>query len=797
MKTKKLTSLLLTGTMLASMLPATVGASEVSDTQQADIQSYSKAILEVDGLQFKDLNSNGTLDVYEDWREDTDDRIADLLSQMTLDEKIGLLFHCMTAGQFSPTYPMDDQFIYEQDCPFTGDILDGRYTEGYSIWYYVNEYNITHFLDDATGTPKELAEYHNKAQQVAEESRLGIPITFSSNREYNAWGSYTDMPHAAFGTANDEELSAQLWEQYSKEMKAVGYHLTLNPYGVELGSWYGEDPNYLADLTALEIETMQSTGLAVCTKHFVGRGNPGLSFGAARSEAQLYENWMVPWQAAIDAGTEWIMTNTGTGLSNTVNVDYDKETMDYLRNTLGYDGVVVTDWGPVGRGTVEGITADGVDLSTLTTGELYTYMLENGVDQFGSVSVIPGLEVGEPRDISNWPDTLKQEVEDGNCSMDLIDRSATRILRTKFEQGLFENPYVDVDAALELTASESYIAEEWEITNNEELDAARNPEVTSLDQQLQAESAVLLKNDSSLLPLNADAKVYVTGDNELIVPQDSAAIAEYAAEVVDNPEDADVIFVRTGSLGDESGSEFGTDSADSSAESVSSMLQTVYDLHAAGKKVVIAADTITPNAEVVANSDAILYLTYDTTPDHGSTMENILTVTEPCVLADMLYGTREPGGMLVKEIARSEEQEAEQWDDLANDTGATDKERLYLMELVRMDPTTELPVNLGDPLFCYQFGMSYGAEANLVYDTLVVPDTIKAGETFTVSCVIRNDGAAGSTTAELAVDGIPQDTVFMAVNEGSFRIVSLTGCIEEAGTHTLTLGSLSAEVTVA
>ena len=240
---KKIASSFLTCTMALSAFAvpsyaedSTTAAQTGSEVVQADIEARGKEIIEVDGLQFKDLNSNGTLDIYEDWRQDTEDRITDLLSQMTLEEKVGLLFHCMTAGQFSPTYPMDDQFLYEQNCPFEADILDGRYTEGYSVWYYVNEYNITHFLDDATGTPQELSEYHNKAQQIAEESRLGIPITFSANREYNAWGSYIDMPHTAFGTTNDLELSKQLWEIYSQEMKAIGYHLTLNPYGVELGS---------------------------------------------------------------------------------------------------------------------------------------------------------------------------------------------------------------------------------------------------------------------------------------------------------------------------------------------------------------------------------------------------------------------------------------------------------------------------------------------------------------------------------------------------------------------------------
>ena len=781
---KQISSAFLAGTMILSSIAMPANAQEASAVQ-AEIEARGKSIIEVDGLQFKDLNSNGSLDVYEDWRCDTEDRITDLLSQMTLEEKTGLLFHCMTAGQFSPTYPMDDQFLYEQNCPFEGEVLNGRYPDGYSIWYYVNEYNITHFLDDATGTPQELSEYHNKAQQIAEESRLGIPITFSANREYNAWGSYIDMPHTAFGTTNDIELAKELWNIYSQEMKAIGYHLTLNPYGVELGGWYGEDPSYLAELTAAEVECMQSSGLSTCVKHFVGRGNPGMSFGAARSVAQLYENWMVPWQAAVDAGCDWIMTNTGTGLSNTVNVDYDAESMDYLRNVLGFDGVIVTDWGPVRSGTMTGVTADGIDLETLSLGELYTMMLENGVDQFGAVSVQPGEDTSAPRDISNWPDAIVNAVNNGTCSMDLVDRSARRVLRTKFEQGLFENPYVDVDAALALICSESYAETPWEITNNQELDAARNPEVVELDHRLQAEATVLVKNDNNLLPLAEGTTVYVTGNTDLTIPQDQEAIAAYGT-ITDTAAEADVVVIRCSSLDE-------TDRNGEVIEATAKIKETVETSKANGQKIVFAADTLKPNAWMIENCDAVLYMTYNCPPDHGSSLNTILRVTEPWIFSDMLFGHREPTGMMVTEIARDEIQQAQQWNDLANDTGATVKERLLLMGMVRENPAAQLPNNWGDPLLCYGYGMRYNEAADWVYDTLVVPETVQAGETFTAACLLWNKGSDGHTQAQRTVDGAEAGSVFMAVGSGEYRVVEIE-CTLEAGEHTLTLGDLSAQV---
>ena len=91
--------------------------------------------------------------------------------------------------------------------------------------------------------------------------------------------------------------------------------------------------------------------------------------------------------------------------------------------------------------------------------------------------------------------------------------------------------------------------------------------------------------------------------------------------------------------------------------------------------------------------------------------------------------------------------------------------------------------------------MRYGEEANLIYDTLVVPETVKAGESFTASCVLRNDGADGYTYAELCVDEAPVNSVFMAVNGGEFRVVEMECTLNDPGTYTLTLGTLSATVT--
>ena len=88
------------------------------DLQQPAVETRVKDIIEVDGYQFRDLNDNGELDVYEDWREDTEDRITDLLSQMTLEEKVGLLFHIDAFGLPASPYPVTDEYLYSTENPF-------------------------------------------------------------------------------------------------------------------------------------------------------------------------------------------------------------------------------------------------------------------------------------------------------------------------------------------------------------------------------------------------------------------------------------------------------------------------------------------------------------------------------------------------------------------------------------------------------------------------------------------------------------------------------------------------------
>lgn len=299
-------------------------------------------ILEVDGLKFKDLNGNGQLDVYEDWRQDVDARVKDLYDQMTLEERAGLFYHVNTCGNPMGVDFADSRYMFgtESVVPDESSSFTSR-----SMWYYINVLNITSHLDNTNGTPAQQIVYHNAMQALAEDSRLGIPVVISNDREYNAWGGMIDVAHDAFGAANDLELSKKLWTAYSLESRAVGIHVVLHPYGQELGSWNGEDPEYAGTMTKEETLALQvEGGVEACMKHFIARGGDS-SFADARSDAQTVDNWMKAWEIALSANPKWVMTNGyNTGLTNTVHVDYDKETMDYLRKTLGFEGIIVSDW---------------------------------------------------------------------------------------------------------------------------------------------------------------------------------------------------------------------------------------------------------------------------------------------------------------------------------------------------------------------------------------------------------------------------------------------------------------------
>ena len=758
------------------------------------------AILEVDGLQFKDLNGNGKLDVYEDWRQDIDARVKDLYDQMTLEERAGLFYHVNTCGDPTGVDFADSRYMFAP-----GEIVNESAAEGSggnaafpakSMWYYINVLNITTHLDNTNGTPAQQIVYHNAMQALGEDSRLGVPVVISNDRQYNAWGGMIDTAHDAFGAANDLELSKKLWTAYSLESRAVGIHLVLHPYSQELGSWNGEDPQYAGNMTKEEVAAIQvEGGTEACMKHFIARGGDS-SFENARSDAQTVDNWMTAWKIALESNPKWVMTNGyGTGLSNTVHVDYDQETMDYLRKTLGYQGIIVSDWGDQGDSNSQGVTVDGVDLLSLSIPERYAFTINLGLDQIGN----PAADyTGDGHMGTADRGAVEVAIKDGLISEERCWETCYRVLKDKFELGLFENPYSDADKALAIAASAEYIASPWEITDIDTLMAARNPEVVALERQLQAESAILVKNDDSLLPLQKNVKVYIGSTAAAITLEGYKKVLPEYAQLVESIEEADVVVADCTQIND-------------AAELM------IDDAKDAGKKLVIIANCVDPTTYLMENADALLALTFSRPADHGTGAGGFITTTEPIMLAKLLFGEAEPSGMVVKEIARDSVMDDSQWKDMAGDQGANPWVRMMLLATMKESDTHTVPNNWGDPLLQYQYGMKYGEEPAFEYDTLVLPRAIhevvtesngstmtsqesvvetKAGEPFSAYLLLWNKGADGVTTVQAKCDDAVIAEKIMAVNGGSWRVIEMTLTISEPGEHTITIGDLSKTISI-
>lgn len=775
-------------------------------TGQVRLEARTKEIIEVDGLKFKDLNGNGQLDVYEDWRQDIDARVNDLLSQMTIDEEIGLLWHASTGGTFTSMYPYTEDWLYSNEPTYTDQ--DGNcYVP---MYHSIISDNITTYLHNVNGTPDTLIYENNAFQEIAESARLGVPVVLSCDRSYNTWAGMVNMPNYAFGIAHDEELLYDMVAQYAAEERAIGFHVPFHSYGVEIGSWYGDDVNYIARMVGIETKAYQENGVNACTKHFMARGGRS-SYAGAKSAANLLDSWLVGWKSAvIDNGSGWVMLNNGH-LLNDCNVCYDSESMAILREQVGYDGCVVTDWPMwMQSPSASGTTPEGVDLSQCSVGELYAIILNADVDQVGCFFMVEPDVTTEYEDIiarypgmmqPMWPETIKEQMKAGNLTQETVDKHARRVLRNKFELGLFEDPYSDLGEALELAASDAYRAEAFQLNTIDDIYAARNDRMNEMDIRLQTESTVLLKNENNILPLSKDAKVYVDGSSKDTIAMDVAAIGAYAT-TVESLEEASVVVAHVTAMDDN------TELLIEDAQDAGIPLVLLYDGGVSNE----------PGAWAIENSAAVMFLTYDCTPDHGSSMGNFYHKTLPSVIADMLFGTKAPTGSTVFEIGRSSEDAELDWGELQFDTGVDTATRLYMAATVRQNPTASLPTNLGDVVVPVGFGMTYGQDADIQINTLVSDKVVKevssetssgiktslnavnqtavSGEPFALYMIAENHGADGSTTVEVKEGEQVLASKYISVESDSFVVVTMHVVLEGAGDHTLTVGDNAIVITV-
>ena len=438
-----------------------------------------------DDYLFRDLNKNQQLDIYEDARVSIELRVNDVLSQMTIEEKVGLMFH--------PPFTVNPGIgmrIYEIL------IRGNQFTESHII-----KKNINHFNLYGNPDPVKLAKRINQLQNYAARSRLGIPLTISSDpihevergggiasfsvRGFSKWPSQLGL-----AATRDVELVKKFADIARQEYLAVGIRTALHPmadlatdprWARNFGT-FGSDSKLSTSLTlaymdGFQGENINSQSVLTMVKHFPGGGpqENGLDAHLMSGENQVYPGKMFdyhlePFIEAINNNLKVIMPYYGIAVDQSnenIAIGFNRYLLnDLLREKLNYDGVICSDWGII-TGRHWGVT-------NLTIPERYIKAINAGIDQFG----------GEMH-----PEIVVQLVRENKINESRIDRSARRILKNKFELGLFDDPFVDIVSVDKLINTQ--------ITQKLALDAQRK-------------SVVMLKN-SNLLPLTEETKIYVDG----------------------------------------------------------------------------------------------------------------------------------------------------------------------------------------------------------------------------------------------------------------------------------------------
>jgi beta-glucosidase len=477
-------------TILAVFLSLITGVAALAQgtyTTQPVIESRAVNTLVANQLHFKDLNKNNKLDRYEDWRLPVDQRIDDLVKQMTLQEKVGMmLINTLNADPGGRLSLRAAEFI--EDEKMTRFIFRNVVTQN-------PRPTTTGGFAGAQITPFEAAQFMNAIQELAENTRLGIPPMFKSNSrnhvEFDARvgineesGAFSAWPkESGLAATRDMDLIGEFAKTVRQEWTSIGLRglygymgdLSTEPRWYRVHETFSEDAQLTADILTTLIKNLQGVSLssrsvATTIKHFPGGGpqegggDPHYAFGKNQIyPAQKFDYHLIPFQAAIKAGASSIMAYYGIPVGqaympNTVGMAFSKGIVtDLLQKKLGFKGYVNSDTGIIGD-RAWGLEDKSVDEQILIA-------IDAGTD------ILSGF---------NNNKQLLNLVASGKLPESRVDASVKKLLKEQFELGLFENPYVDPNRA-------SYV-----------LSNAANQRKADLAQR---KSVVLLQN-KNCLPLN-------------------------------------------------------------------------------------------------------------------------------------------------------------------------------------------------------------------------------------------------------------------------------------------------------
>lgn len=492
---------------VATLLVSEPAAAQGAGTQ-VPVRARAKRTLAVGGQLFKDLNANGRLDPYEDWRLPVRTRVTDLLGRMTLEEKAGMLLintlnaeaggrlsdrgaemiqsERMTRFVFRNTVtPIPDAPAPAPAAVVAGVSGGGRGGAGRGGG-----------MGGAQVTAYEAAQFTNLVQELAEGTRLGIPVVFKSNARNHyerdarwgisvAAGAFSEWPkEPGLAATRDTALIAEFGRIMAREWTAIGLRgmygymadLSTEPRWHRVHETFTEDADLASTIIGTLVRNIQGPRLgpgsvALTLKHFPGHGpqangaDSHYDFGKSQSiPSGTLAYQLKPFRAAIAAGVSSIMPAysilAGTKYApNDVGVAFSRGVLTaLLRDTLGFEGNLNSDTGIIGQ-RAWGLEGTSVD------------------DQI-AIAVNAGIDVLSGFDRNRQIVGL---VKAGKITEARLDLAVRRLLGEQFQLGLFEDPYVDADRAAYVVGNRAF--------------------------QMKAEEAqrksIVLQNQNALLPLRA------------------------------------------------------------------------------------------------------------------------------------------------------------------------------------------------------------------------------------------------------------------------------------------------------
>jgi len=537
-------------------------------------------ILEQDGLKFKDLNKNGILDPYEDWRLPADERAKDLAEQMTIEQIAGLMLY---SGH---------QFVPARDRGFASGTYGGKlFSEsGANPWdmsdqqrEFLEKDNIRHVLLVGVESPAVAAKWNNTVQSFVEGIGLGIPANNSSDprhsgqalggvkAEFNAGagGDISVWPDGLGMAATfDPALVKRFGEIASREYRALGIATALSPQ-IDLGTeprWYrismtfGESPKLATDMARAYVDGFQTSegeaeikngwgyhSVNAMVKHWPSGGpeeggrDGHWAFGKFAvypgNNFQTHVNVFTEGAFKLDGKTQkasavmpyytisYNQAKDGTNYAN----GYSKWIItDLLREKYGYDEVVCSDWSVINKegDTPADFKGKPWGAEGLTMPEMHLLALKAGIDQYGGNN-----QAGPVVEAYNM---YVEEVGEAKARA-RFEQSAVRLLRNIFRTGLFENPYLDPAETAKIVGNPDFMQEGY---------------------NAQLKSVTLLKNKDNVLPIAERKTVYIPKNYQpsvkdwwgnwsepaIVDPVNRDIVKKYY-DVTDNPAEADFAIV--------------------------------------------------------------------------------------------------------------------------------------------------------------------------------------------------------------------------------------------------------------